>query len=373
MPDGFGPTNADIHEDQAFQAFHTFMRGSRRFLETQVWEQTYRAYRDATATLEEAPETGEAALPVLDRIPQFQIYSWMFRNLQRFKYCHPSWGIVPAAQAERSRIEAALAASVSRGVAQRRLRLDPEIAYPDYYRYVDFHQHPGGVWSDPLDGLVYDVARRTTIPGHMDPNTIYRQLFASLPQGRNFDRVLDWGTGHGAGLHSWMEANPGSEAHGVDLSAPCLAFSWKKAEERGLAPMLSQQDIAHLDYPDNHFDLIFFVFMLHEIPPGPTPGILREVYRVLKPGGLFFGAEFRPLPVVDAFEHAMIVNSQWCNNEVFSPAFFKFPFIETAREIGFSRAEIYRFDRLTNPPATSSPEIDRAPPFSEPILFDFEK
>ncbi len=217
------------------------------------------------------------------------------------------------------------------------------------------------------------MARRTTIPAHMDPDTIYRQLFASLPEGRKFERVLDWGAGHGAGLRTWMEAHPESEGHGIDLSAPCLIFAWKKAEERGLTPVLSQQDVACLDYPDNHFDLIFFVFMLHEIPPGPTPAILREVHRVLKPGGLFFGAEFRPPPAAGAFSHAMMVHSQWCNNEVYTPAYLKFPYIETARDIGFSRAEVKTFDRLARPQAPPPAGQEPAPVYAEFVLFDFEK
>jgi ubiquinone/menaquinone biosynthesis C-methylase UbiE len=370
MDSNFPPPDVDLREDQASRAFHTFVRGARRSMETKVWDRVYRDYQDIVGgdTL-----TADEALPVLDRIPAFQTYAWLFRNLQRFKYTYPDWGIVSAAEAERPRLEAALAEARERGEREGHLRLNPETDYPDYYRHVDFHQHPGGVLSDPLDGLIYDVARRTTIPAHMDPDTIYRQLFASLPEGRKFERVLDWGAGHGAGLRTWMEAHPESEGHGIDLSAPCLIFAWKKAEERGLTPVLSQQDVACLDYPDNHFDLIFFVFMLHEIPPGPTPAILREVHRVLKPGGLFFGAEFRPPPAAGAFSHAMMVHSQWCNNEVYTPAYLKFPYIETARDIGFSRAEVKTFDRLARPQAPPPAGQEPAPVYAEFVLFDFEK
>jgi ubiquinone/menaquinone biosynthesis C-methylase UbiE len=370
MSSNFPPADADLREDQASRAFQTFVRGSRRVMETGVWD---RAYRDFRETVGDDEPTPEDALTALDRLPAFQVHAWMFRNIQRFKYTYPDWGIVSAAEAERPRLEAALDGARARGEAEGSLRLDPDIDYPEYYRHVDFHQHPGGVWSDPLDGLIYDVARRTTIPAHMDPDTIYRQLFASLPQGRRFERVLDWGTGHGAGLHTWLEAHPDSEGHGIDLSAPCLTFAWKKAEERGLTPVLSQQDVAGLDYPDDHFDLIFFVFMLHEIPPGPTPAILREVHRVLRPGGLFFGAEFRPPPRSGVFSQTMLVHSQWCNNEVYTPAYLRFPYVETAREIGFSRAEVRPFDRLARPQPAAPQGQEPVPAYAEFVLFDFEK
>jgi ubiquinone/menaquinone biosynthesis C-methylase UbiE len=373
MSTNYPPLNTDLNEGQGFRAFHTFMRGARRFMETDVWQRGYDDYTAAADALDEAPADPDAALPVLDRLPAFQLHAWMFRNLQRFKYTYPEYGIVPAAQAERPRIEKALEASLERGVARGKVRLNRAQAYPDYYAHVDFHQHPGGVWSDPLDGVVYDVARRTTIAAHMDPNMIYRQLFDNLPRDRTYDRVLDWGLGHGSGLLTWMEMHPESEAHGVDLSAPCLSFAWNKAEEKGLEPTLSQQDVAHLDYPDNHFDLIFFVFMLHEIPPGPTPAILREVYRVLKPGGRFMGIEFRPVPGAGPFERAMLVHSQWCNNEVFSPAFFKFPLVETAREIGFSNAEIRPLHKTAQSVSAEPGRVTAAPPYAQFVVIDLEK
>ena len=35
---------------------------------------------------------------------------------------------------------------------------------PDYYRSVDIHQHPGGLWGDEIAGLVYERGARTTTP-----------------------------------------------------------------------------------------------------------------------------------------------------------------------------------------------------------------
>ncbi len=44
---------------------------------------------------------------------------------------------------------------------------------PRYYSAVEFHQHPGGVWRDPLAGVAYDFGRRTTLPAHLDPDEIH--------------------------------------------------------------------------------------------------------------------------------------------------------------------------------------------------------
>ena len=107
---------------------------------------------------------------------------------------------------------------------------------------------------------------------------------ASSGRGWRFAKVLDWGTGHGAALLTWQSLHPESECHGVDLSAPCLKLANQRAREQGVTLYLSQQDLEHLDYPEGSFDLIFFNFMLHELPPANTPALLREACRVLKPG-----------------------------------------------------------------------------------------
>ena len=35
---------------------------------------------------------------------------------------------------------------------------------PEYYQEVDVHQQPGGVWSDPVGGFIYERGARTTTP-----------------------------------------------------------------------------------------------------------------------------------------------------------------------------------------------------------------
>jgi SAM-dependent methyltransferase len=195
------------------------------------------------------------------------------------------------------------------------------------------------VHSDPLDGVVYEIARRTTVAQHVDPNSIYRALFDSLPEGRRYERVLDWGTGHGAALIEWQRRHPESECHGVDLSAPCLKLANLRGREAGMTLHLSQQDFEHLDYPDGHFDLVFHMFMLHEIPPARHPAVLAEVHRVLKPGGLFAGAEFH-LEAGDPFQNAIQRSHAWLNNETYSVPWYDVDYGGLAKEVGFSNVDI---------------------------------
>jgi ubiquinone/menaquinone biosynthesis C-methylase UbiE len=333
-----------IEESRDFRSYHAFLRAARNYAEGPLVAQMHDEHE--ARALPPAQDWRELQRQ-LDEQTSFQLYWWYYRNLQRFKYHRPDFGIFATVGAQRARLEAALDAA-ARATPAERLRLNPDLPLPDYFRYVPFHQHTGGVTHDALDGVSYEIGRRTTVPAHADPNGIYALLFDAIgrhTRDRRFGRVLDWGTGHGAALVAWQQRHPESECHGVDLSAPCLKLANLRALERGYRFFLSQQDLEHLDYPADHFDLIFFNFMLHELPPAHTPALLREACRVLKPGGLFAGHEFHLRPG-DLFQNVLQRSHALTNNETYSTPWYDTPIEQIAREAGFSRTHVEPFERL---------------------------
>ncbi|MEZ5498380.1 MAG: class I SAM-dependent methyltransferase [Steroidobacteraceae bacterium] len=343
-----------LEESREFRAYHEFLRAARQYMDGELVVAMHAKYQQAAANAPKPPTDAAAATRLLDDLPQFQLYSWYFRHLQRFKYHRASLGIFAALDSQRQRLQSGLEAAV--GLAGERLRLDPDLAIPDYFRFVPFHQHTGGVTHDALDGLAYELGRRTTVAQHADANNIYRLLFRMFPQ-REYARVLDWGTGHGAALIDWQRLHPQSECHGVDLSAPCLKLAHRRALENGMSLRFSQQDLEHLDYPDEHFDLVFFNFMLHELPPRSLPALLAEARRVLKPGGLFAGHEFHLRPG-DAFQNALQHAHGWLNNETYAVPWYDVPIAELARAAGFSGVRIEPFEALID--SVIRPERRRA-------------
>jgi SAM-dependent methyltransferase len=338
------PATLAVAETREFRAYHEFLRAARNHMEGALVAEAHEAYeREIAARGIQPPAGWREAEEILDGLWPFRFYCWCFRNLQRFKYHRPSLGIFAVAQSQRARLEAGLADSALVG-APGTLRLDPGLEVPDYFRMVPFHQHTGGVAHDPLDGLCYELGRRTTVPSHADPNGIYRIVFEQLPPGP-YRRVLDWGTGHGAGLVTWQAMHPESECHGVDLSAPCLRLAHRRAFEQGMTLYFSQQDLEHLDYPDGHFDLVFFNFMLHELPPTHLPALLREAARITAPGGLFAGAEFHLRPD-DPFQNVLQRSHAWLNNETYATPWYDAPVAQLALEAGFSAIDIAPFERL---------------------------
>jgi len=355
MPDDHRRNDPDplkVPEAREFRAAQDFLRAARNFMEGPLAVRMAADYQAAIAQTGAKPAARADAEAVLDGQGSFQLYSWLFRHLQRFKYEKSELSIGPTVAAAAAEVTRRLNDAAARAGDQ--LRLNPSLPLPDYYAMVDFHQHPGGVAHDDLDGVMYEMARRTTVPSHLDPNGIYRLLFSELPEGRRFPRVLDWGCGHGAGLMTWLDREPLAEAYGVDLSAPCLKLAHLRAREAGKQAFFSQQDLARLDFADGFFDLIFHMFMFHEIPPAAHPAVLAEARRVLKPGGLMLGAEFH-LRENDPYQNAIQVSHAWLNNETYAAAWYQLPVEKIAADAGFSKVTIRPFNAMLQ----SQPGVNR--------------
>ncbi|MFE0516213.1 class I SAM-dependent methyltransferase [Streptomyces sp. NPDC058964] len=110
------------------------------------------------------------------------------------------------------------------------------------------------------------------------------------------DRVLDVGCGTGY-LTRRMAARVGPDGAvtGVDPSPPVLAYARNKKQRPGSAPCTYREGVAEsLDLPDGAFDAVVTSLMLHHLPEELRPAALREMHRVLRPGGRLLVVEFRP-------------------------------------------------------------------------------
>lgn len=353
-----------FNSTREFRAFHDFLHAARGYRLASLYEDAYRAYQRAYAAMGrtngKTPRTIAEVNEVIDRVPDVQLYFWMMRHVQRFKYSHADWGILEAINTQADRLVPQLERLAEEGLRSGELQLNPAVRYPDYFALVDFHQHPGGLSRRPLDGMVYEMGRavrfaRGTDPRGTNSNNLYRFIFRYLPPGR-YHRVLDWGTSFGAGVRTWLQDHPESEVYGVDLAAPCLKLAYARGREAGIKAQWSQQDLEHLDFADDFFDLSFFVFMLHELAPGHMPALFREVHRVLKPGGVFIGMELVYLED-SPFQQALQDAEGWINNEPFMPACFKTDFDKIFRQAGFSKVEIMRFDEMADGATPSDPGV----------------
>ena len=341
-----------LETTREYRAFHTFLSAARNHRLGPLYEQTHADYRRTGGNGSSADP--DAVLDVLDTLPAYQLYAWAMRHLQQFKYDHADLGIVPAIEENKTELRQRLRDLSDQGIESGDLVLDPNLALPDYFTMTDFHQHPGGVAGDPLAGLAYEMARAVRFKPGADSNNLYRNIFSYLPK-RDYRRVLDWGTSFGAGVRTWLDLHPDTEAHGVDLSEPCLRLAYVRAAERNMTAHWRQADLEHLPYEDATFDLAWFAFMLHEFPPARFPALFKEAARVLNETGVFVGFE---LAYVEnsPFQNALQDQEGWLNDEPFMPACFKTDFDKLFRDAGFSNITIRRFDQMADNVTHSSPD-----------------
>ena len=98
-------------------------------------------------------------------------------------------------------------------------------------------------------------------------------------------RVLDVGSGTGTfavAIKGWL---PSAEVVGLDPDPKALARSRRKAERAGVSIRFDQGFANALPYPDGSFDRVFSSLMFHHLPRDAKFATMREVRRVLKPGG----------------------------------------------------------------------------------------
>jgi ubiquinone/menaquinone biosynthesis C-methylase UbiE len=109
------------------------------------------------------------------------------------------------------------------------------------------------------------------------------------------DQVLDVGCGTGYFTRRAARVvSPGGHVIGIDPSRSVIDYARGKAPVNCTFQLASAQALPH---PDASFDVVISSLALHHLPPDDRPTALRDVYRVLRPGGRLLIAEFRRRPL----------------------------------------------------------------------------
>jgi ubiquinone/menaquinone biosynthesis C-methylase UbiE len=125
----------------------------------------------------------------------------------------------------------------------------------------------------------YDVF--TTLFGAKDAQWQLVAQAALPPDGT----VLEIGCGTGNVLLLARRAAPGAVLIGLDPDPKALAIARRKASRAGVEIRLDRGFADQLPYADGSVDRVLSSLMLHHLPATQKLDALREVRRVLKPGG----------------------------------------------------------------------------------------
>jgi ubiquinone/menaquinone biosynthesis C-methylase UbiE len=157
---------------------------------------------------------------------------------------------------------------------------------PFYYRQ-NFHFQTDG-WLSEHSAALYDTQVEVLFTGAAD---VMRrralQPIAEWMAGRNQreQRALDVGCGTGRLLAAVHEAWPGMRLTGLDLSAPYLGEARRLVGKTARVKLI-EGAAEKLPFEDRSLDLVFSSFLMHELPNDVRGDVLREMARVVKPGGL---------------------------------------------------------------------------------------
>lgn len=164
---------------------------------------------------------------------------------------------------------------------------DPARLYPRYY-LQNFHYQTDGYLSEHSAKL-YDYQVEVLFTGAAD--AMRRQALVPLHQalvGRDqrTTHLLDVACGTGRFLTFVKDNFPRLDVTALDLSADYL-----KQARHNLARW-SSTDFIHANAENIPcapalFDVVTCVYLFHELPPRVRPIVLKEITRVLKPGGTF--------------------------------------------------------------------------------------
>lgn len=127
----------------------------------------------------------------------------------------------------------------------------------------------------------YDLAIRWTMP-----EKLFRsQLIEHLAPGDD-EIILEFGSGTGANLILGHERNPGTEFRGLEIDPAVHYIAARKLQSKEIDIRLDLYDGALLPYANSSFDKVFSSLVFHQLDRETKLACLREIYRVLKPGGL---------------------------------------------------------------------------------------
>ena len=227
---------------------------------------------------------------------------------------------------------------------QRKLKMTKpsktEVGLPDYYKR-NFHWQIDGYLSQESAEL-YNHQVEILFTG--TAQAMRRLLFIPLNEILKDKKpeevhVLELAAGTGEVSLDLSMAYPKINYTVSDLSRSYLGMAQTKLKNKNIN--FIQAAAEDLPFKDSSLDVIFSVFLFHEIPSKVREKALQEAYRALKPGGR--------LIIVDSIQKDDIPDYEWAlthfpmdYHEPFYKGYTEWDMEESLKSAGFSRTKCQR-------------------------------
>jgi SAM-dependent methyltransferase len=124
----------------------------------------------------------------------------------------------------------------------------------------------------------------------------FREFTADLIAVAPGESVLDLGCGPGElAMSLARRVGPNGRVAGIDLSKALVAGARRKARRAGLAIDYRVASVEALPFADASVDVVVSSLVMHHLAPEVLARAVREIRRVLKPGGRVFVIDFQSL------------------------------------------------------------------------------
>ena len=139
-------------------------------------------------------------------------------------------------------------------------------------------------WSYQYQWLYDGISRLAALS--VGGETRFHQLpLQDLPISSK-SKILDLCCGSGQATRFLVQCS--QAVTGLDISPVSLERAQRNVPQAKYVEALAEE----MPFPDNQFDFVHTSVAMHEMKPSQLRQIIKEVYRVLKPGGVFALVDF---------------------------------------------------------------------------------
>ena len=146
---------------------------------------------------------------------------------------------------------------------------------------------PGLSACDPITSNLYDESQKSAIPAEAVAASLGCGNPTALAKLEPGESVLDLGSGGGIDvLLSARRVSPGGKAYGLDMTDEMLELARENHRNSGVENVeFLRGEMENIPLPDNSVDVVISNCVINL--SGDKGRVLREAFRVLRPGGRF--------------------------------------------------------------------------------------